>query len=120
MDSQQSQNIDQQPGPQRSRVLEVMGILAAVGFFIGIFFAWRTQVGSLVTQRQFDQIAVGQTLAEVEASLGKPGTVETAEPTDGSESSDAVTYVWENSTDSKVVCVFVNGQLSEKSATNLP
>ncbi|MEQ9407154.1 MAG: outer membrane protein assembly factor BamE [Fuerstiella sp.] len=105
--------------PTRSRLLEIIGLLAAVGFFVGIFFAWRTQMDSLVTQTQFDQLQQGQSRQDVERILGGPGT---QQPPDADNSSAAhnTTLAWQNSSDSQIVCVFADDRLVSKKAMNLP
>ena len=119
--NQKSTNTD------RSRVLEIIGLLSAIGFFIGIYFAWRTQVNGLITQEQFDHIRPGQTLAQVESILGATGQKESADlVSEGDETSASneiaarEVYVWKNSSDSKVTGIFEAGVLVDKSARNLP
>ncbi len=119
----------------RSYVLEVIGVLSAIGFFIGIAWAFQTQISGVVTQREFDLLQTGQSLAEVNALLGFDGTLVSPLSSDamredlqdddvdtGSESSSGagVTYVWENSSLSFVKCGFKDGRLTTKQATDLP
>lgn len=107
---------DMEKGQTRSRLLEFIGVFSAVAFFVGIFFAFRTNAGGMITQYEFDQLKTGQTLEEVEDVLGMKGT---AEPNSIAVAQEE-TYVWENTTESRVTCVFTNGQLSKMNAENLP
>ena len=97
-----AETYDDSGHPTRSRVIEFVGMLAVVGFFIGIYFAWRTQVNGLITQEQFDHIRGGQTLAQVEDILGTPGRpVETHIAGDTKNpalrmDSETKSFVWEN------------------------
>lgn len=123
---------DASNSPRRSYVLEVFGVLAGIGFFIGVFFAFRTQMSGLVTQREFDRLKPGQTLAEVNDVLGFGGTLcapatpdanasETRDQSEAAGRRGAVsTYVWENSSISFVRCEFTAGRLITKHARDLP
>ena len=110
----------------RSYVLEVVGVLSGIGFFIGVFFAYQTYASGLITQREFDHLQTGHTLDEVNQLLGFEGVL--ASSTEREETSGGVqdrtaiveTYVWENSSISFVRCDFVDGQLTVKEAQNLP
>ena len=105
-----------QPQNMRSWPLEILGLVAIVGFFVGIAWAWHTQVGALITAEQFDRIHPGQTLDEVEQIFGRLGVPvpDTAAPSSGTQ------YTWDNSTDSRATCVFADGKLISKTAKNLP
>ncbi|MCA9050883.1 MAG: hypothetical protein KDA89_19230 [Planctomycetaceae bacterium] len=119
-------------GGGRSYVLEAVGLLSAVGFFIGVVFAFQTNAAGLISQREFDRIEVGQTVADVNALLGISGTAmaenaagATASPKEANAESaipgnPRETYTWQNSSDSLVECTFQNGRLIEKHAVNLP
>ena len=108
----------------RSYVLEVVGVIAGIAFFVGVFFAFRTQTAGVVSQREFDLLKHGQTLAEVNDTLGFDGVKQTVDTAPGDSAvegkEDATTYVWQNSTVSFVRCEFKDGRLVEKEATNLP
>lgn len=109
---------------QRSYVLEIIGVLSGIAFFVGVFFAFRTQTSGLVTQSEFDQLQNGQTLFEVNDVLGfdgiKKSDVSDSVDAEKSTRADSTTYVWENSTVSFVRCEFVDGRLVTKEAKNLP
>lgn len=111
---------------RRSYVLELIGAVSVIGFFVGIYFAYQTQVSGVVTQREFDQLQPGQSLATVNKLLGFEGALLDPSPDQSAHdhttaSSPATTfYVWENSTVSFVQCTFVEGRLTEKKALDLP
>jgi len=119
---------------ERSYVLEFVGAVAVIGFFVGIFLAYRTQASGVVTQSEFDQLQTGQSVAVVNELLGFEGALVPAVPSDGgqihspdkvssvdsSSTSSAVTYVWENSTISFVRCEFIEDRLTNKTANDLP
>lgn len=100
----------------RSRGLELIGLVTILGFFIGIFLAWRTQVSGLVTDHEFSQLKTGQTVSEVNQILGQSGEL----LHDTSPTKNEVTYVWRNSTDSTVTCIFEDNRLIRREAVNLP
>ena len=116
----------------RSWVLEAIGVFSAVAFFVGVLFAFRTQSAGVITEEEFNQVRVRQTLAEVEAALGTSGEIVTKDDAKVVENSsendsaspkqnaDRQTYIWENSRASYVKCVFENGRVIEKQARNLP
>ena len=112
-----SDSTETQPVSERSRLLEIIGVLSAVGFFLGVFLAWRTQMGGLVTQRQFDQLAEGQTLEDVEKILGK---ADRAEPEKLEFGVRSQVLIWENSSDSRIACTFEENRLRSRNAKNLP
>ncbi len=111
---------------RRSYVLESIGAVSVIGFFVGIYFAYQTQVSGVVTQSEFDLLQPGQSVAVVNELLGFEGTV--VKPKSGEDvdsqptasSSVATTYVWQNSTISFVQCTFIDGRLTDKTATDLP
>ncbi len=108
----------------RSYILELIGTVSVIGFFVGIYFAYQTQISGVVTQREFDQLQPGQSLAEVNELLGFEGTLVNPSAGGASEvqptASAEVAYVWENSTISFIQCNFVDGQLTQKKASDLP
>lgn len=97
-------------------MVEIIGLISIIGFFVGIGWAMYTQMSGTVTTSEFERLQVGQTLAEAEDVLGCRGS----EPKASDELADGVQYTWENSSDSMVIAVFVDGKLVSKSATNLP
>jgi len=109
---------------RRSYILELIGAVSVIGFFVGIYFAYQTQIAGVVTQREFDQLQPGQSLAEVNRLLGFEGTLVSSGSVGESEVQPTAPanedYVWENSTISFVQCTFVDGQLTEKKASDLP
>jgi len=70
-------------------------------------------VCGLVTDSEFQQLPNCQTISEVETILGQH-----VQQLDGNTSeSNAVTYVWQNRTDSTVTCVFEDDRLVKKNGT---
>ena len=100
----------------RSWWLEILGLISILGFFIGIGWAMYTQFNGTVSKSKFEAVQIGQTLAQVEDIMGNPG-IKADQP---NAKVDGDLYTWENSTDSMVTVVFVNGKVVSMSAKNLP
>lgn len=101
---------------RRSYAIEVIGIFSAFAFFVGVFFAYQTFAAGLVTQREFNRLETGLTVAEADTRLGFIGQkVESS-----TEEEQPEIYRWENSTLSYVECEFVDGRLVTKKAVELP
>jgi hypothetical protein len=111
---------------RRSYILELIGAVSVIGFFVGILFAYRTQVAGVVTQSEFDQLQPGQSVEAVNELLGFEGVLVSPEPDEvgvndpAAPASSALTYVWENSSISYIRCDFVDDRLTNKTAQELP
>ena len=107
-------------------------MISAVGFFIGVYFAYRTFTDGIVTQQEFDLLQSGQTVVEANETLGFEGqrvrndadsalgdVVHATISTDATPVPTTI-FRWENSTLSFVECEFQDGRLVAKKATRLP
>lgn len=107
---------------RRSLLIEIVGVVSAVCFFIGVFCAYLTFASGVVSQSEFECLEVGYSLAEVNDCLGFQGRQIAADTTlpDMPADNGAKIYRWENSSLSYVECEFTDGKLTAMTATQLP